>query len=63
MKRFLLFGSLTFALIIVLTCHKVSKAQSNEIQTRGKVCPDPSSPCGKAFGEADLSFKLPAKMT
>jgi hypothetical protein len=69
MKQIALSTKLVFVLMAILSCSAVVRAQSsNEIQTRGKVCPNPSSPCvkkaesvAKVFEDADLSFKLPAK--
>lgn len=49
---------LVFVLMIVFVCFDVSNAQSNEIQTNGRVCHNPSSPCS-GFEEHDLSFRLP----
>lgn len=41
----------------------VATAQSsNEIQTKGKVCPSPVSACGNSFEDNDLSFHLPSKL-
>lgn len=85
MKQFVFVVRLIFVLMITLTFSEISQAQSNEIQTKGKVCPTPSAPCVKIinkgvktypdgvnaviskgdniFETADLSFKLPAKLT
>ena len=49
-------------LITVLLCISFVQAQSNEIQTNGKVCGNPSAPCSHNkinFSAEDLSFKLP----
>ncbi len=72
MKRFVFVVGLVFVLTVILTFPEISRAQSNEseIQTKGKVCPNPASPCvkkapnvSKVFEDADLSFRLPAKLT
>jgi hypothetical protein len=49
-------------LITVLFCISFALAQSNEIQTNGKVCGNPVVPCSHSkikFSAEDLSFKLP----
>jgi len=72
MKQFVFVVGLVFVLTVILTFPEISRAQSNEseIQTKGKVCPNPASPCvkkapnvSKVFEDADLSFRLPAKLT
>lgn len=62
MKQFVFVLGLAVTLTIIFTAPAV-KAQSNEIQTNGKVCSNPSSPCGKGFEDNALSFKLPPKLT
>lgn len=73
MKQFVSVVGLVFALTVILTIPEISRAQSNEseIQTKGKVCPKPSSPCVKildinerknVFEDWQLTFKLPAKV-
>lgn len=47
---------------VVLFCVASVKTQSSEIQTKGKVCGNPSAPCSHSkwtFEANDLSFKLP----
>lgn len=47
---------------VVLCCVTLAHTQSNEIQTKGKVCGNPSAPCSHSkwkFESNDLSFKLP----
>ena len=87
MKQFVFVVRLIFVLMITITFSEISRAQSDEIeiQTKGKICPNPSAPCVKIinkgvktypdgvnaviskgdniFEAADLSFKLPAKLT
>lgn len=85
MKQLVFVVGLVFVLTFILAFPAISRAQSNEIQTKGKLCPNPSSPCVKIinqgvktypngvdaviskgeniFEDADLSFKLPAKLT
>ncbi|HEX9960010.1 MAG TPA: hypothetical protein VGB00_03705 [Pyrinomonadaceae bacterium] len=72
MKQFVFVVGLVFVLTVIFMCPEISRAQSNEfkIQTKGKVCSNPSAPCVKMvikdrniFEVADLSFKLPAKLT
>jgi hypothetical protein len=87
MKQFVFFVGLVFVLTVIQAFPEISRAQSDEIeiQTKGKVCPNPAAPCVKIinkgvktypngvdtviskgnniFEAADLSFKLPAKLT
>ena len=49
-------------LFCFLTLTLFTQAQSNEIQTNGKVCGMPSTSC-RDFEAHDLGFRLPAKMT
>lgn len=47
---------------VVLFCVTLGQTQSSEIQTKGKVCGNPSAPCSHSkwtFEANDLSFKLP----
>lgn len=49
-------------LVTVLTCVTYRQAQSNEVQTNGEVCGNPSAPCSHSkwkFQANDISFKLP----
>lgn len=49
-------------LITVLICVTFPQAQSNGVQTTGKVCGNPSAPCSHSkwkFQANDISFKLP----
>lgn len=51
---------------VVLFCVTLVQTQSNEIQTKGKVCGNPSAPCSHSkwtFEANDLSFKLPVTLT
>jgi hypothetical protein len=58
---------LTAVLMMVCGFISVGAQGPNEIQTHGKVCPNPSAPCQPAkwknqivmFGSQDLSFHLP----
>jgi hypothetical protein len=72
MKQFVFVVGLVFMLTVIFSFPEFSQAQSNEseIQTKGKVCPNPALPCvkkapsvAKVFEDADLSFRLPAKLT
>lgn len=48
--------------VVVLFCVTLVQTQSNEIQTKGKVCGNPSTPCSHSkwtFEANDISFKLP----
>lgn len=51
MKQLVFVVGLVFVLTVVLAFPEISPAQSNEIQTKGKVCPNPSSPCVKITGK------------
>ena len=86
MKNIALVIGLVIVSTIALTCPESSRAQSNGagMQPKGKVCPNPASPCVKIinkgvkdyshgdkpvistgknlFDDADLSFRLPAKL-
>ncbi len=49
-------------LVSVLICVTFPQAQSNGVQTNGKVCGNPSAPClpsERKFQANDISFKLP----
>lgn len=65
MKSMILIKGPVFVLtiLIMLGCWGSCTAQSAEIHTNGRVCANPSSPCGKGFDISSLSFKLPAKLT
>lgn len=63
MRKRLIFVNSAFVSMIISICSVIVGAQSNEIQTNGKVCSDPSSACGKSFSDEALSFRLPAKLT
>jgi hypothetical protein len=67
MKRLIV--GMVFVLAVFLCVPGISRAQGSEIQTGGKVCSNPSSPCVKildkdvrVFSDSDLSFKLPSKL-
>jgi hypothetical protein len=48
--------------VAILFCVMQVLAQSSEIQTKGKVCGNPSAPCSNStwkFESHDLTFKLP----
>jgi hypothetical protein len=71
MKQLVFVVGLVLVLTVVLAFPEISRAQSNEIQTKGKVCPKPASPCVKKldindgkniFEDWQLTFKLPAKV-
>jgi hypothetical protein len=49
-------------LVTILFCVTLAQTQSNEIQTKGKVCGNASAPCSHTkwkFEANDISFKLP----
>ena len=71
MKQVLFGVRSVFVLTVILSCSGINQAQSAEVQTKGKVCPNPSSPCVKildinerknVFEDWHLSFKLPGKV-
>ncbi len=73
MKQSVFVVGLVFVLTVIMAFPEINRAQSGEfdIQTKGKVCPKPSSPCVKTldindgkniFEDWQLTFKLPAKV-